>query len=382
MLNNTRIKPKNGHTPPPQSNGKHTEDQGPEQHAPPAGQSNGKHTEDQGPEQVRNLFSLGFTETVFIIPLFVALFWGSYFLFDLYNIVERRATDNVDKHLPRVSDFSEALIYVLLLAVSRVVFGDWLFAKVGDIVLPRNKWDSSTRDIKVNRFGQVLFKFFYFLFVTAWGYRYLVDKDWFPHLLGGKGDIRSCFRPGFPFVELDPGMKTYYLFQMGYHVQSLLFQFRMVHRSDFIEMVLHHVVTIFLIGFSYMANLTRIGSLVLIIHDASDIFSYSIKAAVDTPYKYLIIFSYFCLLLSWGFARLLVFPFYIIPIGLRAHDFVEVQIEGYTLFNSMMVMLFFLHCYWYILFLKMGITFLNKGKMEDIIDKVKKNQSNDAKASR
>lgn len=45
-----------------------------------------------------------------------------------------------------------------------------------------------------------------------------------------------------------------------------------VKRKDFWEMFGHHIVTITLLAFSWFCNLTRIGTIVLLLHDCADAF--------------------------------------------------------------------------------------------------------------
>lgn len=96
------------------------------------------------------------------------------------------------------------------------------------------------------------------------------DEKWFPPVLGGKGEIREAYlilneAPGF-------ALKYYYFVQLGYHFHSLLYMlvFSPI-RNDFIEMLLHHLVTIILIGGSYLANYCAMGALVTFTHDIGDV---------------------------------------------------------------------------------------------------------------
>ncbi len=56
-------------------------------------------------------------------------------------------------------------------------------------------------------------------------------------------------------------------------------------RKDFWEMFIHHVVTLLLLSFSWTSNLTRVGTLVLILHDVGDVFlgvrPFKIKIAIE-----------------------------------------------------------------------------------------------------
>jgi very-long-chain ceramide synthase len=69
-------------------------------------------------------------------------------------------------------------------------------------------------------------------------------------------------------------LKAYYLLQSAYWCQQFILLVLRIEkpRSDFTELVAHHIVTLWLIGWSYLVNLTLIGNAVYMTMDFSDIF--------------------------------------------------------------------------------------------------------------
>ena len=62
----------------------------------------------------------------------------------------------------------------------------------------------------------------------------------------------------------------YYMLELSFYWSLSFSQFFDVKRKDFWEMFLHHNTTICLIMFSWTAHFTRIGTLVMILHDCAD----------------------------------------------------------------------------------------------------------------
>jgi len=73
---------------------------------------------------------------------------------------------------------------------------------------------------------------------------------------------------------------------MGFHLGALLNQliFEDREKSDFIEMTLHHLVTVYLYGFSYMSNVF-IGAPVAFLHNWADVIVSFTRVWAESEYK-------------------------------------------------------------------------------------------------
>ena len=72
-------------------------------------------------------------------------------------------------------------------------------------------------------------------------------------MLGGSGQTMEGFK-GFPFREKEPMVKEYFKIKLGYYLAEIIIILVEPKKYDFIEMGLHHTVTMYLLIFSYLFN--------------------------------------------------------------------------------------------------------------------------------
>jgi hypothetical protein len=103
-----------------------------------------------------------------------------------------------------------------------------------------------------------------------------------------------------------------YIIKLSYYCYEIEYAFIYGrHRTDFSEVLLHHVMTIALVVFSYSTNFLAIGCVVMLCLDCSDIFVCNFKIMADTTVK-LTWVSYSLLFSSWAYLRMYVFPVLIV----------------------------------------------------------------------
>jgi sphingoid base N-palmitoyltransferase len=128
-------------------------------------------------------------------------------------------------------------------------------------------------------------------------------------------------------------------------------------------MFIHHVLTLVLISLSWVCNLHRVGSLVLLVHDCADILLEAAKALkYSGPQKACdVVFGLFTLL--WLVTRLGLYPRIIYSTSVEAPMILPMY-PVYYIFNSLLIMLLILHLIWTYMILQIVIQTIKAGQME------------------
>uniref|UniRef100_A0A4W6F970 Ceramide synthase 2a n=1 Tax=Lates calcarifer TaxID=8187 RepID=A0A4W6F970_LATCA len=88
----------------------------------------------------------------------------------------------------------------------------------------------------------------------------------------------------FSFSQpLLPSQYWYYVIELGFYVSLLFSVASDVKRKDFKEQIVHHVATILLISFSWLVNYIRAGTLIMLVHDASDYLMEVMTTSLSSP---------------------------------------------------------------------------------------------------
>jgi hypothetical protein len=187
------------------------------------------------------------------------------------------------------------------------------------------------------------FKFMYYTFSWIWAVVIIYD-------LGIWSNTLKCIED-FPY-ERNYSISGYILWELAYYVSGLGCHFTIeTPRKDFVEMAIHHVVTIVLITSCIVFRLERIGLLVLVVHDVADIFLESGKLCNYLGMEGGSTGFFVLIIITWLISRLYYFPFKVIR---------SVYYEHYLMFDApycfyftwLLCVLLVLHVYWFFLILK------------------------------
>lgn len=137
-------------------------------------------------------------------------------------------------------------------------------------------------------------------------------------------------------------------------------------RNDFVEMFLHHVVTLLLYGFSYLTNMTAAGAVIMYLHDWADIFAALVRCFAETTFVAISLISVTGTTLAWFYTRLIIFPQIIYASCFKYDIYQGRDFTGDKYFGILLSILYILHIHWFIIILKSINRYVVKGKADDL----------------
>ncbi|XAR55966.1 hypothetical protein NMG60_11036230 [Bertholletia excelsa] len=264
---------------------------------------------------------------------------------------------------PQYEDFAVLPVLVLFFPTLRFFLDRFVFEKVGRrLIFGKGQQnlavETDERRKKIRKFKESAWKCVYFLSAELLVLSVTYDEPWFTNTrffwVGPGNQI-------WPDQKTKLKLKAVYMYAAGFYTYSIFaLVFWETRRSDFGVSMSHHVATVMLIVLSYIWRFARAGSVVLAIHDASDIFLEVGKMSKYSGAETLASFVFVLFVLSWILLRLIYFPFWVIWSTsyevLLTLDKDKHKVDGpiyYYVFNSLLFCLLVLHIYWWVLIYRM-----------------------------
>ncbi|GAA0139113.1 transferase [Lithospermum erythrorhizon] len=264
---------------------------------------------------------------------------------------------------PEYQDFIVLPLFAIFFLTVRFFLDRFIFEKVA-IKLIFGKGDqkldfkNDERAKKIRKFKESAWKCVYYLSAEIIALLVTYNEPWFTqtkYFWVGPGD------QSWPNQKYKLKLKGLYMYTGGFYTYSIFaLIFWETRRLDFGVSMGHHVVTSILISLSYMWRFGRGGSVVLALHDASDVFLELGKMSKYSGAEALASFSFVLFALSWFILRLIYYPFWILWSSsvevCQALDKDKYIVEGsiyYYFLNTLMYFLLVLHIYWWVLIYRM-----------------------------
>ncbi|GAB1598016.1 ceramide synthase 2-like isoform X2 [Argonauta hians] len=205
--------------------------------------------------------------------------------------------------------------------------------------------------------------------IFVYGMVMLLDKVWLWKPV-------NCWI-GYPHHHVSDDIFWFYIIEIGYYISSLVLHFTDVRRKDFWELFIHHIITLLLLTFSWIQNMIRVGTLVLVIHDTVDPLVESAKMAKYCGKLVMCDILFVIFASTWFITRLVIFPWRIVYSTLfLAHPIVGFC-PGWYIYNGLLLTLQFLHIKWFLIICRVAVYAIKTGKTEDLRSETEENVSDE-----
>jgi len=205
------------------------------------------------------------------------------------------------------------------------------------------------RPSKEKKFKETLWRLVYYVMLVAVAVVTLKDAAWFR-------DTDECWT-NFGRQEKFVSVHVYYHLEAGFYVSLLLSVCTDVRRKDFLEMVVHHFVTLLLLAYSHLCSIERIGTLIMAVHDVSDVFLELAKTLHYAGKNRIAEHMFTLFAVVFMATRWVVFPFWLIASTVR-----HLTVQYYQCVGFLMA-LQVLHLFWGAIIIRMAVKMVRDGQV-------------------
>lgn len=218
----------------------------------------------------------------------------------------------------------------------------------------RKKMDTHTI---LQKFCDSGWHFIFYATAFTYGLNVMWNKPWFHETI-------ECWK-GWPKQHVSNDIYWYYVTELAFYWSLIFTLVKDPKRSDFYQMLIHHVATIILMNFSWMVNFVRIGTLVLIVHDVADPLLELTKMVNYLKWKRTTDCVFVVFVIAWITSRHIVFPYAILySTTFEISEVLEVSFVNYF-FNFFLYLLLALGFIWTYHLMKAVVKKLSQGEVTD-----------------
>lgn len=273
----------------------------------------------------------------------------------------------------RYYDLSLCLVFAVAIPLFRRMLKTFVSEPLGRRVMFGNtkKTDAQEDPERLRKWNESFWKMSIYIIFTTTAFAVCYGEVW-------ATDSRfwwlGCTR--FPPCNLpvSRGVLLFYCLETGFYLQSIHFLiFEETRRKDWMESMAHHVVTSGLLLYSYAVNFTRVGVVVILLHDVSDIFLEAAKLLRYARRATLAWVPFVMFFLSWVGLRCVIFPLFVIrstlfePVVLVAAYLGIEPRPHWEIFNGLLLVIVLLNFYWtWLILMVMLRPLLQGGAIKDV----------------
>lgn len=237
-------------------------------------------------------------------------FYTLWFLMSEQNLLQKYTITNKQ-------DIYYVLLFTIVVWIVKNILLKTIKPLVAEHFICHARYDSlSLQHKRATTITKYIIDFVFYLFTSIYAYSLLQHSCYLPRWFLGQHpspNSTNVFTWDSGFYE--DSLRTFMQIQLAIHSHALFNHITVnLYESKYYEFLLHHGLAFFLLVFSFYCNCWKGASLVLFLHDLSDVFLLQVRIYADykTRNKTLTNVLFVFNVLFWFHSRLIFFPIYII----------------------------------------------------------------------